>query len=104
MQKSQTNLQRLELFCFRSRKIRTFNHQKLNISNGLYPETRKDQTLEDLVPLLGNRSPEEDGVGVVGRRSEPIPVGESREEEETASEYLDATATFEDGEGESSTV
>lgn len=57
--------------------------------------------LEDLVPVLGNRRPEEDGVGVVGRQSEPRPVGEIIEEDETASENLDAATSFEEGDDSS---
>lgn len=60
-----------------------------------------NQTLEDLVPVLGNRRPEEDGVGVVGRQSEPRPVGEIIEEDETASENLDAATSFEEGDDSS---
>lgn len=37
----------------------------------------------DLVPLLGNRRPDYDWVGVVGRHSEPRVVGEIKEEDET---------------------
>lgn len=59
--------------------------------------------LEDLVPVLGNRRPEDDGVGVVGRQSEPAPIGESREEDETASDNTDAAASF-DADGGSSLV
>ena len=47
---------------------------------------------------MGNRRPEDEGVGVVGCLSEARPVGESREEDETASECLDATTAFGDGE------
>lgn len=51
--------------------------------------------LEDLVPLLGKRSPDDEGVGVVGRRSEAGPVGESAEGLETTSESLDEATPFE---------
>ena len=49
------------------------------------------QTLEDLGPVRDNRSPEEDGVGVVGRKSEPWPWAV-----ETASESLAVDAVDDD--------
>ena len=39
---------------------------------------------EDLDPVKDKRSPEEEGVGVVGRRLEPWPVGRETESESLA--------------------
>lgn len=39
---------------------------------------------EDLDPVKDKRSPEEEGVGVVGRRLEPWPVGRETESDSLA--------------------
>ena len=62
-------------------------------------EKEKGRTLEDLVPLLESRRPEDDGVGVVGGR---LSVGESAGAFcETTSECLPEATPFEGDEASS---